>query len=138
IGPRAFKVDAGCRAIVLEANGTAYIDLVDSHIAVAIGHRQHSLHLASQAYCFVITADTYWVFQRYVLRHADGAIRANGHSEGSLTIIRATDNTPDHQVVYDIEFDGKASSSGQARVGSIAAHNSQAELRGCAFLILPI
>ena len=74
ISPWTFKVDARGGAVVLEADRAADIDLVDRNIAITISHSQHSLYLASQAYCLVITASTNWMFQRHILRHADRAI----------------------------------------------------------------
>ena len=128
IGPWAFEIDVRSGAIILEADRAADIDLVDSYVAVAIRHRQYGLHLASQAYGFVIATAANWMFKRYVLRHADLAVRAYGDGKCCLTGIRPTDNAPNHQAVFDIKLDGKTSRSCKPRISPIAADNCQAEL----------
>ena len=64
------QADTRSGAIVLKADHTANIDLVDGHITVAIRHGHHGLDLAGQVYRLVVAATANRVLQRHILGHA--------------------------------------------------------------------
>ena len=132
------QTDTCSGAIVLKADHTANIDLVDRNITVAIGHGNHCLDFTSQVYRLVVAAAANRVLQRHVLRHAQRTIGTNGDSKGSLAGICPTHDTPNNQRSFKMQRDATTIGGTQTGVIAIAVFHNQAELGGRTFLIFAV
>ena len=88
------------------------INVVDCHITIAVGNRQHRFDFATEAQRLVcVTAIR--MLKGDVLRNTQRTVTANGYGKCCLAIIGTAIDTADDQLALDMQTDCEAVGSFQ-------------------------